>query len=103
MKLEFKVFELTEEFGTIKVSNMNEFIKVGEVMDHGELHFLLHEINDGAISLIPGLNIQESAYKVPVDIVKLKGNGYYSDCYTFEIHKEFLTLDIIDEIQMLNE
>ena len=103
MKIDFKIYELTEEFGTYEFSHGNEFIKVGEVMDHDEPHFLLQGIMNGALTLIPGLNIQESAYKVPIDIVKLKGDEYCSDYYTFEIHKEYLTLDIAEEIQRLNE
>ena len=102
MKIEFKIYELTEQFGTHEFLTGNEFIKVGEVLEHEEQHYLLQGINNGDLKLFPGLNIQESAYKVPIDLVKLKGNGLYSDWYEFDIPKQYLNIGIVEEIQILN-
>lgn len=101
MKLEFKVCELTESYG-IEISEENEFIIVGEdkiVEDH----YLVHQIIDGELRIINGFNIQESAYVVPKEIVKIKGPGWYTDCYEFEIDEECLNMQIVQEIQRLNE
>lgn len=102
MRLEFKVYELLEKFGTYEFDIDNEFIKVGEDREGNEEYFLMQGIDNGALKLINGLNIQQSAYKVPVDIVKLKGDGLYSDWYGFDISNDYLNNKIINEIQTLN-
>ncbi len=102
MKIEFKVYELTESFGTVEYDMDNEFVKVGADNEQGEEYYLLLGVNAGGLTLIPGLNIQDNAYKVPKDLVKLKGNGLYSDWYEFDIPLEYLDLKIIQDIQNLN-
>lgn len=100
MKLEFNIYELTEPYGTFE----KEFIKVGEVFDkvNNEHIFLMLGVQENGLTLINGINIQENAYEIPSDKVKLKGSGMYTDCYIFDINKEYLAMDIIEEIQRLN-
>lgn len=102
MKLEFKIYELAEKFGTYEFDLDNEFIKVGEVTESEEPYYLLQGINNGELNLIPGLDIHKSAYKVPIGSVKLKGDGSYSDWYEFDIPNKYLNKKIIQEIQNLN-
>lgn len=98
MKLEFKIYELTEEFGIQEFNQDNEFIIVGQKEDY----YLVQPIINGELKLIKGLNIQDSAYMVPKNIIKLQGPGWYADYYEFDIDIEHLNMQIILQIQQLN-
>lgn len=100
MKLEFKVCELTKNYG-IEISEENEFIIVGEDKNVDD-HYLVQQIIDGELKIV-GSNIQECAYTVPKEAVKIKGPGWYTDYYEFEIDEECLNIQIVQEIQRLNE
>lgn len=103
MKLEFKIFEINENrFKNLNL-NVNEFIKVGEVKQGKSNICLLHHINDEGIRLINGLDIQTSAYMIERSNVKFKGNEYFSGSVILDIPKKYLTIDIIEEIKLLNE
>ncbi|HSQ88829.1 hypothetical protein [Romboutsia sp.] len=102
MKLEFRVYELTEKFGIHEFEKDNEFIKVGEEKEDNYECWLIQGVTDSQLNLIDGLNIQESAYRVPKDIVKLKGDGTYSDWYEFDIQRKYINMQIVEEIQRLN-
>lgn len=99
MILKFKVYELVEN---PKYIGSHEFIKVGEVIENGENYFLLQNVDEGELKLIEGLDIQQSAYRIKSDIVKLKGDETYSNWYEFDISKKYLNKNILKELKRLN-
>lgn len=105
MLLEFIVREVKEHTKLDnellgKFSAENEFIIVGEenIPNYGDCYKVQY-IGDG-LSLIPGVNIAEQSYTcLKSDIEEL---GSCFDIAELDIPKEYLTLDIVDDILRLN-
>lgn len=109
MNLEFKVYELNPEAKLYKMLEKmqktikNEFIIVGEEKVGESERYKVHQIEKKGLQLIGGLDIQEIAYSVPKADLKIKGDGIGIEAGIFDIPKEYLNMDIIEEIQRLNE
>lgn len=108
MTLEFNVYELKKYAPTyarlVRGKNiLNEFIVVGESTLHNELDcFKVQPLEEDGIRLIGGLKIDEAAYLVPKSELKLLGSPGCSITTKMDVPKEYLTLDIVDDIQRLN-
>ncbi|MDU2266141.1 MAG: hypothetical protein E6583_07520 [Clostridium sp.] len=105
MKFEFKLYEIDEnsrmwgKITKLDVNAPNDFIVVGEQ----EGFLKMHHVTSKGISLIPGINLDESAYLFDKSEVKLQGDGIYIDSMQFDIPREYLNMDIIESIKRLNE
>lgn len=78
----------------------NQFIIVGEVEvpGYGDCYMVQH-IGD-ELKLIPGVNIAEQAYTCLKSDLKETGSCF--DTAVLDIPKEYLTLDVVDDILRLN-
>lgn len=105
MKFEFKLYEIdTNSKMWSKITKLdnnapNDFILVGEE----EGFFKMHHVSSNGISLIHGINLDESAYLFDKSEVRLQGNGSYIDSMEFDIPMQYLNIDIIENIKKLNE
>lgn len=100
MKIEFNIYEVTKmDEHLSRLVNSNEFIVVGEQ----EEHYLIHELSEEGLTLVGGINIQDSAYRYPKKYLKLNGNGICRDSVTLNIPINYLTMDIIEDIQKYND
>lgn len=109
VNLEFKTYQLKE--GTRNYNQLiekgklhNEFIVVGEesVKDYGECFKALPSSNEG-IKLISVLNLREQAMTILKEELQLKKDDLPGiETQELNIPKEYLTVDIIEDIQRLN-
>ena len=103
MKIEFNIYEaINKDKDLFRIVKSNEFIVVGEEVIGNEVHFLIHELSCGGIKLVSGINIQDSAYRYPKKDMELAGGGIYTDCIDLDIPGEYLTIQIMEEIQKFN-
>ncbi|KZL94340.1 hypothetical protein [Clostridium magnum] len=104
MNLEFKTYQLKEGSRTyeklVKRAKLhNEFIIVGE--DHG--YYKAIPSSDDGLKLISALMIDEQAMFIPKDDLELKKDDLPGvEVQELNIPKEYLTIDIIEDIQRLN-
>lgn len=107
MKLEFNIFKINESNKLFKqvsqYNNNNEFIVVGEEIIDGKEYFKiiqLIQVDEGAIALklIGGLKLDDAAYSIEKMELKMT-----DDFIEYEIPKDYLTIELIETIQMLNE
>lgn len=112
MKLEFKLLKINEKNRLFKqLSNFNknnEFVAVGEETIEGNKYLKVVQLIDGedgstGLKLIGGLKLDIAAYSIEKNELKPKGDGVGIDYLELEIPKEYLTLKLIETIQMLNE
>lgn len=108
MKLNFKLCEINEKSKLWDIvgkgNGLNEFIIVGEEVIKNNEHYKLLQLNDNGIKLIGGLLLDEAAYTIEKSDVMLKKDEYPGTLYTeLDIPKEFLTVDIIETIERINE
>lgn len=104
MNLEFKTYQLKE--GTraydrlVKKAKLhNEFIIVGEDQDH----YKVIPSSDDGLKLISALNLDEQSMKIPKAELELKKDDLPGiEMQELNIPKEYLTMDIIEDIQRLN-
>ncbi|MCR1821271.1 hypothetical protein [Terrisporobacter muris] len=97
MRLEFDLYKVEDIGKNLEgFIQKGEFIVVGELMVDNEEYFMCHTITDG-IKLIDGVNIQDFSYRLPKNYFKKTGESVELD-----IPKNYLTLDIIEDIQRLN-
>ncbi|KZL88679.1 hypothetical protein [Clostridium magnum] len=109
MNLEFKTYQLKE--GTRNYNQLiekgklhNEFIIIGEEMVEGyaDCYKAIPSSDDG-LKLISALNLDEQSMKIPKDELELKKDDLPGiETSEFNIPKEYLTVDIIEDIQRLN-
>lgn len=110
MKFEFKLYKLKETTKLMKTLNRakelyktdfpNEFIVVGR--EDSELKVI--QLTNEGIRLIKGLKLDQMAYAVSKsDIEVLCSMGIGMDYVILDIPKEYLDIDIIEEIKELNE
>jgi hypothetical protein len=109
VNLEFKIYELKEDTRNynrlIKEMKLyNEFIVVGEenIKGYADCYKAIPS-SDAGLKLLP-LKLDEQAMLIPKDELQLKDDdlpGYETG--GFDIPKKYLTLDIVENIQRLNE
>lgn len=107
MKLEFKVYQLKESSilydRAIKKGNKpNEFIIVGEekLRDNFDC-YKAHQLGENGFIIIGGLNINEFSMLIPKDdLIPTPGIGV--EITEIDIPKQYLTMQIIEDIQRLN-
>ena len=105
MLLEFKLYEAKECSHLYKLAcsdddSLNSFIIVGE---ENQDYFQVHQIDEKGLGLLSGLKINEAAFIVKKEDIKLKSDGLGYETVELDIPKEYLTLDIIEGIIKLNE
>jgi hypothetical protein len=108
MLLEFKTCQLKKGTKNYKqlIENIkltNEFVVVGEenIKDYADCYKVLNAPEN--MSLISALTLDEQAMRIPKDELELKKDdlpGY--ETQEIDISKEYLTLDIVENIQRLN-
>lgn len=110
MVLEFKTYQLKKEsyqYNTLVIDGApNEFIIVGEQsFDKGRLEcYKVHQLEkDGGLKLIAGIELDVLAYTIPKADLELKSVDIGYETVEIDIPKEYLTMDIIENIQRLNE
>jgi hypothetical protein len=108
MLLEFKLYELKEESrlykkAVIEAKGPNEFIIVGEEMLGKDCDcFKVHQMGKEGLKLIGGLDIVESAFLARKEDLILKADNCSYESTEMDIPKEYLTMEIIENIQRLN-
>ena len=78
----------------------NAFIVVGEEVINDEKYYKVHHIDFGELQLVEGINIVDQAYTCLKS--DLEDIGSCVDIAEFDIDKEYLTLDIVEDILNLN-
>lgn len=105
MNLEFKVYELESKtnFGKIlERQGIKELIVIGIEKINNIPSYKAHDIKNGPL-LIKGLSILDTAFVVPKEDLKLKGDEISHETCELDIPKEYLSMEIIEEIQRLNK
>ncbi len=108
MILEFKLYKLKETSVMYKVAvedsnNPNEFIIVGEQLlskDY-DCYKVIQSIDNEDLKLISGLKLDEFGFLIKKDDLELTVDWGY-ESLELDIPKDYLTLDIIENIQRLN-
>lgn len=106
MVLEFKVHQLKEESKSYKrmvadANKPNEFIIVGEEMFTDLDCYKVQQMDEKGLCLIGGLTIEEFSLLVQkCDLIPKPGLGY--EIMVIDVPKEYLTIEIIENIQRLN-
>ena len=109
MNLEFKIYELKEGTRTYKqliekFKLPNEFIVVSEELVGGNIDcFHAHPVEEKGINFIGGLPIDECTMNIPKEDLRLQGDGVGYNTYEFDIPREYLTMEAIENIKRLNE
>jgi hypothetical protein len=104
MILEFKLYELKDTSKFYETcfeggNRPNEFIIVGEESGF----YKTQQVEEDGLCLIGGLPIDEFVMLVPKEDLKLKGDGIGVEMKEFDIPKDYLTLEIVETIQRLND
>lgn len=107
MQLEFKLYKLKATSSVyqalIPKSPLNEFIVVGEEMIGDEKYLKVHQLTNEGLRLIGGVQLGLLAYSVHKDDLELVESNDLGAIYSvIDIPKEYLTVDIIETIQRLN-
>ena len=101
MKLEFDIYKIKEEYkinAFLQSIGESEFIVVGKELIEDEEHYLLQELKEDGLRLVKGLNIQMISYRIPKRFLVKKE----FESVELDIPKDYLTMDIVEEIQELN-
>ena len=101
MKLEFDIYKVKEECklnAFLQSIGESEFIVTGKELIEDEEHYLLQELNEDGLRLVKGLNIQMTSYRIPKRFLVKKE----FESVELDIPKDYLTMDIVEEIQELN-
>lgn len=103
MLLNFKIHTLKQGSKVLdmelKAGGTNAFIIVGEEEYGGKKYFKSHQLGEKLI-VIPGVKLDEQAYRIPVE--DFEPLGGIVDETQLDIPKEYLTMEIVEEIQRLN-
>ena len=107
MYMEFNVYKLKKDSNTYKQWLTKDYMQkelecdiiiVGEEMLGDKLYLRGSTIGDKGLCLIGGLMLDESGYLIPEEDLK------YTSCSAeFNIHKKYLNMRIIEDIQRINE
>lgn len=103
MILEFKIYKLKQESKLYKRvvekdNGLNEFIIIGEKDEY----FEVQQLYENGLIMIGGLKIDKSTYCVLKDDLENKVELGW-EIQEIEIPTEYLTMDIIENIQRLNK
>lgn len=102
MILEFNIYKLKQESKMYKRlvekdNGINEFIIIGEEDEY----FKVQQLYENGLIMIGGLKIDESAYHVlKSDLENKVELGW--EIQEIDVPREYLTMDIIENIQRLN-
>ena len=103
MLLEFKLYKANTESRLFKIiekyDNSNEFIIIGEDKEH----FKVHQLTEKGLCLVGGMPLDEMAYSINKKDLMPLNDGIGVDYTELEIPKEYLTLNLIEDIQRLNK
>lgn len=106
MKLKFNIYEILEDNKVVqmlsKSNNKNEFIIVGEKEVEGKEYFNVIHLGNYTLELNNGLKLDKLGCLVAKNKVKLVGEEWYKESINFEIPSEYLTKELVDNIQRLN-
>jgi hypothetical protein len=107
MNIEFNLFRLKKDSKTYKHWSEKTFMQkeldrdiiiVGEEKLGDTLYLRRCTIQDGKLSLIGGLQLNDIAYHIPEEDLE------YTSCLAeFNIHKKYLSMGLIEDIQIINE
>lgn len=109
MKFDFYIYELKEDTKmydslVIKANKPNEFIIVGEEKVGDTLDcFKVQQVENDTLCLIGGLLIDEAAYLISKTDLQIKTWQYGTEISEFDIPKQYLSLDTIENIKRLND
>lgn len=81
----------------------NEFVVIGEeiVKDYADCYKVLYAPDD--MNLVSALTLEEQSLRIPKNELELKEDDFPGiETQEMNIPKEYLTLDIVEEIQRLN-
>ena len=103
MKLELEIYRLKETSKLYKklVGNnnkSNEFVIIGEWSDY----YKVYKVENGSIYLISGLKMDEPSLLIPKGDLEINIDALGIKVLEIHIPKEYLTLDIIEDIYRLN-
>lgn len=107
MNLEFKIYKLKEDSSFFKIiskfNDPNEFAVIGQETIEGKEYFKALQLFDGGLKLIGSLKLDKLAYSIPKDdMIAYSPDGIGVEYTEMEIPVEYLTLDIIENIRILN-
>lgn len=106
MKLEFNIYKMNEDCRLFKMvskfNTINEFIIVGEEKVDGKEYVKVHQLTNNGLRLIRGLPLEETAHLVEKSNLKLAGEDWYKDSVEIDIPSEYLSMELIENIQRLN-
>ena len=107
MKIEFNLFRLKKNSKTYQKWSEKpymqkevdcDFIIVGEEKIGDKLYLRGCSIHDDKLTLIGGLQLNDTAYHIPEEDLE------YTSCLSeFNIHKKYLSLGVLEDIQRINE
>ena len=107
MNIEFNIFKLKKDSKTYKQWSTKDYMQkeldcdiiiVGEEMLGDKLYLRGLTVGEKGLCLIGGLLLDESGYLIPEEDLE------YTSCLTeFSIHKKYLNVRIIEDIQRINE
>lgn len=107
MKLEFKVYQLKDDSKmyeqlVTKSGEVNEFAIVGEEKLSDDYDcYKVQQLGKNGIVLVGGLTIEQFSFLVKKDELELK-SGLGIEIQEFEVPRQYLTIEIIENIQRLN-
>jgi len=107
MNIEFNIFKLKKDSKTYKQWSTKDYMQkeldcdiiiVGEEMLGDKLYLRGLTVGEKGLCLIGGLLLDESGYLIPEEDLE------YTSCSSeFNIHKKYLNVRIIEDIQRINE
>lgn len=105
MNLSFNVHELKETsiLYNEKIKENNEFIIVGEEKLSDDYDcYKAHQLGEDGLCFLGGLNIDEFSLLIPKNDLQSKRDSISSSLYEIDIPKNYLTIEIIENIKRLN-
>lgn len=98
IKKDSKSYDIWSRMGSLRDDIDSDMILIGEEYIDKERNYQLIPVEkDTSIKLIKGLSLTDIAYLVPVEDTVISNKKY-----TLDIPKEFLDLDIVDNIHKIN-
>lgn len=95
MKLDFKVYKL-------EGNEHDDFIIVGEESLNETPYFRAHKLDDAGLKVIGGLNLIDTALYIEKSKLSVSKDNLGYEIVELNIPGEYLTIDIIENIQKLN-
>jgi hypothetical protein len=107
MNIEFIIFKLKKDSKTYQQWSTKDYMQkeldcdiiiVGEEKLGDTLYLRGSTIQDGKLSLIGGLQLNDMAFHVPEEDLE-----YISCSAEFNIHKKYLSMGLVEDIQRINQ